>query len=138
MSISYWNGHSNSTKKFAEMEWALTLTRFLMHLYLKKLILEVPNTIFEGVMDRAAMFYNYNRYLQIRCDIKGNQLVPLDSCGLRMNRWVTKHLLRGHSITTWTEFFPNFHHLFNSSGNFILSTLCLHDQVWTFYLFLST
>ena len=42
-----------------EMELALTLTRFLMHLYLKKLILEVPNTMFEGVMDRAAIFYNY-------------------------------------------------------------------------------
>ena len=40
-----------------EMELALTLTRFLMHLYLKKLILEVPNTMFEGVMDRAVIFY---------------------------------------------------------------------------------
>ena len=39
------------------MELDLTLTRFLMHLYLKKLILEVPNTMFEGVMDRAAIFY---------------------------------------------------------------------------------
>ena len=56
-----------------EMELALTLTRFLMHLYLKKLILEVPNTM----LDRAAMFYNYNRYLQVRCDIKGNQFVPM-------------------------------------------------------------
>ena len=49
----------NELLKFdPEMELALTLTRFLMHLYLKKLILEVPNTMFEGVMDKAAMFYN--------------------------------------------------------------------------------
>ena len=76
------------------MELALTLTRFLMHLYLKKFILEVPNTMLEGVMDRAAMFCNYNRYLQIRCDIKGSQSIySPDSWGLRMNRWITKHLV---------------------------------------------
>ena len=25
-----------------------------------------------------------------------------------MNRWITKHLVRGHSITTWTEFYRIF------------------------------